>query len=300
MNKTQLGFLYMLLSAASFASISLFMKRAYGAGMSPWSFSVLQSIFALIQLLLWRMREPRPDSPRPPVPKQTLLLFAVAGASAGIAFNVALVHLTISLGTILLFTYPAFVALGSWGFRGERLSRYHLIALGMTLVGAVLTVDVGGALAGSISALGIALALLSALSQGGYILLGEQIGEGLSPISATMLTRGAIMVGSIILHPPVIAELFSLTPEAVGITLAASLVGGVAPFLFLYKGIALIGANRAAIVSVVELPFAITLGWFFEGDRILPMQMLGAALIGVAVLLSQAGPMLRREPEAEG
>ena len=44
------------------------------------------------------------------------------------------------------------------------------------------------------------------------------------------------------------------------ICLVTAVVAGVAPFFFLYRGIALIGANRAAIVSVVELPMALLLG----------------------------------------
>ncbi|MFZ5826659.1 MAG: DMT family transporter [Bacillota bacterium] len=288
MNKTQLGYLYMILSAASFASMSVFMKQAYGLGMTPWTFSVLQSLFALAQLALLKLREPSPAVPRPPVRWQALLLFAVAGAGAAIAFNVALVHLSISLGSILLFTYPAFVALGAWLFLHQRPGALHLAALAMTLVGTVLTVDVGGALAGTLSLLGIGLALLSALSQGVYILLGERIGGGLSPVSATILTRLSIMTGSFLLYPRVVPEILALPGEAVLVTLAASLVGGVAPFLFLYKGIALIGANRAAIVSVVELPFALVLGRLFQGDQILPVQLLGALLIGAAVVLSQS------------
>ncbi|MFZ5817371.1 MAG: DMT family transporter [Bacillota bacterium] len=287
MNKTQLGYLYMLLSAASFASMSVFMKRAYDAGMTPWSFSVLQSLFALAQLFLLALREPPHPLPRPRVSGPLLLLFALAGAGAGIAFNVALVSLSISLGSILLFTYPAFVAVGAWLFLRERPSWPHIAALGMTLAGASLTVGPGGIAGGQIGLIGVLLALLSAVSQGVYIILGDRIGGGLSPVRATILTRGAIMAGSVLLYPRVIPELFALTPQAVWITLGASLVGGVAPFLFLYKGIALIGANRAAIVSVVELPIALLLGRLFEGDQILPVQLLGAGLIAVAVVLSQ-------------
>lgn len=290
MNKTQLGYLYMLLSAAAFASISVFIKWAYEIGMSPWAFSVLLSFFALLQLIPLKAREPKVDGPRPKLGWGLLALFALTGAGAGIAFNVALVHLSISLGTILLFTYPAFVVLGSWVGWKERPARNHLFALLLTLVGAILTIDLGGAFAGEANLLGIGLALLAAVSQGAYILLGDRIGESLSPASATIITRVAIMVGSILLYPQVFAEILAMPARGIWIVLAASLVGGVAPFLFLYKGIAAIGANRAAIVSVVELPFALALGRLFEGDLVLPVQMLGAALIGAAVVLSQGKP----------
>lgn len=100
------------------------------------------------------------------------------------------------------------------------------------------------------------------------------------------------MTGSLLLYPRAVPELFATPVQGVWIALTASLVGGVAPFLFLYKGIALIGATRAAIVSVGELPFALVLGWFFQGDKILPVQLLGAGLVAAAVVVSQT----RSEP----
>jgi len=289
MNKTKLGYLFMLLSAATFASVSVFMKRGYNAGLSPWSFSVVLSLFSMLQLAVLRARGAAKAPPGPRVSWAKLLLFAVTGAAAGVTFNLALVHLSISLGTILLFTYPAFVAIGAWLFLGVRPSTRHLVALLITLVGAVLTVDISGAVAGQVSMLGIGLALLSAVSQAGYIILGEEIGEALSPVAATMLTRLAIMFGSILLYPKVVVELFHLSAEAYLLVILASVVGGVLPFLFLYRGIALIGANRAAIVSVVELPIALALGRVFEGDQISLLQGAGAVLIGVAVVASQSG-----------
>lgn len=49
-------------------------------------------------------------------------------------------------------------------------------------------------------------------------------------------------------------------------------------------GIDLIGSNKAAVVSVIELPFALALGLLFQGEVITPSQWLGAAFILSAIL----------------
>lgn len=289
MNSTRLGYFLIALSAATFASTSLFVKLALGAGMSVWAYSLISSVITLVIVGGMLLREPRATNiaPRSRSMKQWITLFTLCGATAGIAMNVALVYLSMSLATILLFTYPAFVALGAWGLLGQRPSAVHTAALAMTLVGAALTADIRGAAASGASLLGIALALLAAVAHATYIVTGERIAGTLTAVAATGLTRLAILVGSVLLHPRVFAEIEAVTWRGWVICLVAALVAGVVPFLFLNRGIALIGANRAAIVSVAELPFALALGLLFQRDVILPLQWAGAMLIVVAVLVSQ-------------
>jgi drug/metabolite transporter (DMT)-like permease len=214
-------------------------------------------------------------------------LFTIAGATGGIAMNVALVHLSMSLGTILLFTYPAFVALGAWALLGQRPSAVHTAALAITLVGAALTADIRGVAQGGASLIGIGLALLAAVAHATYIVTGERIAGSLTAVEATGITRLAILAGSVALYPRVFAEIPAVPWQGWVTCLVAALVAGVVPFLFLNRGVALIGANRAAIVSVAELPFALALGLLFQRDVILPPQWAGALLIVVAVLVSQ-------------
>lgn len=292
MNTTQQGYLYTFLSAVAFASLSLFTKWAFDWGLSPWSFALLMGLFSVLILTPMQWRE-RPQAARQNRRRPSLGLLiglGLFGAAAGLSFTLALVHLSISLTTILLFTYPAFVALGAWVLLGQRPTRWHLATVAVTLVGAVLTVDLPSAFTGAISLVGIGLALLSAVSQGFFIVLGERVGSGLTPTEATIVTRATITLGTVLLHPAVLAEAIHTPWQGVALAALASLVGGVGSFWFLYKGIALIGANPAAIVSVAELPVALLLGMLFQSETIAPMQWAGAALIALAMILSQRQP----------
>ena len=86
---------------------------------------------------MW-LRQPRRPRTRHSLP--TIAFFLACGATTAIAFNIALVYLFISLSTILLFTYPAFTALGAWLMLGQRPTLRHGGALLLTLAGAALII----------------------------------------------------------------------------------------------------------------------------------------------------------------
>lgn len=285
MNKTYLGYPLTFLSALTFATMSLFTKMGYAAGLSPWSFSLIQSGTALVLLGLMGLRGPRMTLRG--LNRPTVWYFLLCGAAAAVTFNLALVYLSMSLATILLFTYPVFTTLGAWLFLDQRPTLMHGVAVVLTLAGAVLTANLADIRAGSISLIGVVLALSSAVAQGLYIVTGEKIAGMFSATAATTLTRIAILTGSLLLNPMVFAELPTVTRQGWLIAMVTAAVSGVVPFLFLNRGIALIGANRAAIVSVVELPFVLALGLTLQGDIIQPAQWVGAALIIAAVIVSQ-------------
>ena len=73
------------------------------------------------------------------------------------------------LALLVFYSYPAFVAVASVLWFGERLDRVRWTALGLSLVGLVLTLAGSGAL-GELDALGIGLAFLAGIAQAFYVL----------------------------------------------------------------------------------------------------------------------------------
>ena len=223
-------------------------------------------------------------------------MFGTCGAVSTIAFNVALVHLSISLATVLMFTYPAFVALGAWLWLGQKPTGGHLAALLLTLVGVLCTVDLRAAFAGNIHWLGLGMAFLTAIGHGAYMVLGERLAASMSAIGATTLTRLMITVSVMALYPAAFREVPSIPVDGWLIIIVSTLLAGVTPFLFLNRGIGLIGANTAAVVSVAELPFAMAFGLIFLGERVVPLQWAGAAFIMAAMVLIRRYAVVREAP----
>lgn len=287
MNTTLWGYLLVLLSAATFASTSLFLKWAFQVGLDVWSFTYLHSVLSLLLIGVWALWERRPFFPHRRPPVGLLLLFGTSGAAAAIAFNVALVHLSISLSTLLLFTYPAFVVAGTWLLLAQRPTRYDVLALMLTIAGASLTSGYAMAEARA-SLMGLTLALFAAMAHACYMLTGVRLGERASPLAATLLTRVMILLGVLAIRPSVM----TVVPDSSGwwLLIISTVIAGIAPFLFLYQGMALIGANRAAIVSVAELPIAMALGLLFLSEQISLGQTVGTVCILIAMLISRIRP----------
>lgn len=299
MNKQILGYIYAVSSALLFASATLFMKKIFAAGMSVWDYSVAHSLAVLVILIGLRIAQRRPLRREPFLKhRKAIPGLMVTGFIASTAFNVALSQLSISLGTILLFTYPAFVTLIAWLFLRHRPGQIHVVALVLALLGTLFTVGTGGDLADGFTWMGAGLAMLAAVSHAGYLHISEHVGGEFDSVSLSILTRIAIVIGSASLAPHALVTMWQAPWQAWVILAVSSVVGGVLPFLLLFKGLDLIGANQVGIASVTELPFALLLGVLFEGESVSLWQGVGALAVLGAVLLSQLRTSAPPEQEA--
>ena len=119
-----------------------------------------------------------------------------------------------------------------------------------------------------------------------------------APASAVMLTATAVIyvVAAIATARPVIpADIPAAAwPGLLG-------VGAVSTALAIqgfYAGARRIGAARAALVSTVEPLYVITVATLLFGERLTPVQLVGAAFILAAVILVQTAPLAGRQAEA--
>ena len=77
-------------------------------------------------------------------------------------------------------------------------------------------------------------------------------------------------------------------------------VGLVASFLAIqtfYAGARRIGAAKAALISTVEPLIIVVLSFVFLGQTLAPIQLAGAALILIGVIVAQTSPRPRGAPE---
>jgi drug/metabolite transporter (DMT)-like permease len=239
-----------------------------------------------------RRRNTAPLVNRKPLPRRTLLGMGVLfGVVAGSAFF-ALARLPVSLYTVLIYTYPAMVALGAMLF-GEHLSSRGWIALALTMVGVVLTVpNLFSGLTG-VDPLGVVFVLFNAVSYAAYILLSSRILRGhnqLMEASAWSITGSLLLaVGVALLRGVTIPG-----EKGWGGLLALATISTVIPAITFYAGMPKLGAARAAIVSMIEPVLTLIWAGLLLGERLEPVQVLGAAFIIGSVILVQARPMERK------
>ena len=321
-----IGALLVATAALGYASGPLLAKGVYATG-TDW-LALLAWRFTLAGLLTWgwlvTARGGR-AALRRLTARQAAVLIGLGMVFAGNAttYYAAVQLAPVSLVALLLYVYPAIVAVGAMRAGRPFEGRRAWVALGISVVGAALTID--GIETGA-DPIGIALATASPVIYAGYILLagrasGERPGarraspsallagraSGERPLGSTGAVRGGVSE-----VPPLLATALMMLgtwlvvaalavasgervlpgqippaawPGLIGIAVFATAVAIQA----FYAGVSRLGAARAALVSTLEPVFTVSLAVLLLGERLAPLQVLGGALVVAAVLLAQTG-----------
>ena len=278
-----LGVAYVAASALCFGSLPVFARRAYADGVDPRTLLLLR--FTLAAATGWAIVLAR----RAPLPRgRGLAILAGMGAVgyAGQSFSyfTALTMASVGLVALLLYTFPAIVALLSWLVLRHPLTPLQVAALGMAIAGSALTIG----RAGDGTPLGIGLGLLAALIYSVYILVGARLPPGVSPVAATAVVTSAAgaVYGAAALAGGVRLPATPAGWWAVG---AVALVGTVIAIGLFLAGLQRLGAVRASIYSTLEPAFSVALGAALLGEPVTAPRLAGGALIlGAVVTLARA------------
>jgi len=199
----------------------------------------------------------------------------------------AVKHTTLAVAITLLYTYPMFVTLFSALWLGERLTRVKLAAAALTVLGAALVAQVHQAEFLRLNLRGILFGLLTGLSMAVYSILGKQAVARYAPWTVVLyaFAGGALflVLGS---GPGLLAARDYPTVAwiwIVGLALIPSL-GGYALFTL---GLRDLPASQVSVIATWEVVTAALLGWLLYGERLTPIQLLGAALVCVGILWIQ-------------
>lgn len=273
------GVIFIALSSLGFSSMAVFAHHVRAAGVDTATLLLLR--FAIAGALLWATALAR----RRELPRgRTLLVLAGMGAIgyAGQAFSffTALSLGSAGLAALLLYTYPALVAILSRLVLRHPLSRVQLGAIAMALAGSALTI--GRAPDGT--ALGVLFGLLAALIYSGYILVGSRLpaGGSASASSAVIISAAAAVYGVVGLarglHLP-------QTAAGWGAIVAIAVLGTALAIGFFLAGLDRLGPVRASVYSTLEPVFTLVLAAVFLGEAVTPLRAAGGALILAAVVV---------------
>jgi drug/metabolite transporter (DMT)-like permease len=218
-----------------------------------------------------------------------------------------------SLAGVLVYLYPAIVAVLSIRFATRLSGRRPWIALGIACVGVVLALG-GIQLETPPPLSGILLILASPVIYAGWIILSARLagersdriavetsGEGHAEDAAAATTlmisaTAAVFVGAALLTGRPLAP-SAMPPDAWRFLVAIGFLSTVLAIQTFYAGARRIGAAQAALVSTVEPLIIVTLAAVFLDDVLAPLQLLGGALILVGVVIAQTGERPRGAPE---
>lgn len=278
----RLGALLVALSAACFGAMPIFAVWAYDDGTSTWALLLVRFSVAAVVLLaaVAGQRLRRPDG------RRVAALAAMGGVgyvTQAFCYFTALHHASAGLVALLLYLFPAFVAVLAAVFLGERLTRPVVLALAVVLLGTGLVV--GG---GSGQPLGIALGIASAVVYATYITVGTVVTRGLHPMVVTTVvcaaaatTSGLVVLGQTVAGAP---PSFPQSGEGWAALLAVALVSTVVAILAFFAGLQRLGATKTSVLSTLEPVVTVTLAAVLLSETLTGVQLVGGALVLGAVV----------------
>ncbi len=282
-SRRTLGVMLITLSALCFTAMPVFARVVYGAGGDPGTLLTLRFSGAAAVLLVLAFGR-RVAIPSGRSLFGLLLLGGVGYVSQSLSYFTALTMTSAALLGLLLYLYPALVAVLARVFLGVPLTRTRILALTLAVFGASLTI---GPLGGG-SWLGIGLGLLSALIYSFYILAASRLTRDVDALSSAAVIATSAAV--------VFCGLSALRGVALPASLpgwlamlAMSLISTVAAILAFMAGLSRVGPTDAATLSTLEPVGTAVLAVTVLGEVLAPLQIIGGVLIlGAALVVARA------------
>lgn len=317
-----LGLGLVLLSAVGFGSGALFAKPIYATGVDWLTLLAWRFLFAALLSWAWLLVWPAQRRALVRMSRRRVLVLSLLGllylGNSGTYFA-GLETVDVSLAALIVYLYPALVAVMSIRFARRLEGRRAWSALALATLGVALAV--GGIDPTSAPPLGgLLLILVSPLIYAVWIILAARLGgeraaarvapQGVpphdsetttqpeqteaAPAAAIMLTATAAgwWLAALALGRPVQPTLVPAEawPHLLGVGVLATAVAVQA----FYAGARRIGAAQASLVSTVEPVYTIVLATLLFGEMLGPVQVLGGILVIVGVIIAQVGEVARK------
>jgi drug/metabolite transporter (DMT)-like permease len=284
------GTIMCLASGAAFGAMAIFGKLAYEEGATVGTLLAVRFILAATLFWAFAIAARTVHEVRALRPRDVAVGLALGGCGyalqAGLFFA-ALERIDASLLSLLLYTFPAMVAIAAFALGRERIDARRVAALALASGGLVFVV--AGADAGALDPLGAALGLAAAVVYSTYILVSDGVAGRVRPgLLAALVCSGA--AGSLTVATALLGDLQPSDVTAAGWGWLACLAGisTVGAIGLFFGGLRRVGPSTASILATVEPVVTVLLAFLVFGETLGAVQLLGGALVVVAVLVLSA------------
>lgn len=288
MNKYKIGYFYVLLAAFFFALIAVIGKTVINIGVNVFDFLILQNAMALIFMLVYFAVVDIKKLYLSKRSLKTVLLQGLFGsASTTILFYLALEKLNAGVASMLLFTHPVLVSLYFMATRKKKITLTSNLALAAAFLGSMMVINLFNIDMTKTPLAGLVFGVLSSAAYAFYNINADIKLKEIEPLVVNFFTTFTTMTVTLMLRPGFFRFEFTITPMLLLYICEIAVVSGILPVIFLYKGIKLVGADKASIAATSELPITILLSFFVLGERMGLVQLGGIILIICSVIILQ-------------
>jgi drug/metabolite transporter, DME family len=295
-SETLAGLIAIALAAALWAIAAAVARVLFDDGVDPLELVQSRALLSAVGLALipaaWR-------KPAGPGDIRRVVALGLCIALVNAAYYIAIQRLAVAVAIVLQYLGPALVVLWTAATLGRKPSREVLIAVVVAFVGVVLVSELPSGDLGRLDGFGIAAGLASAVMFASYTVVSEKAAVPYGIQGA--LFRGFVVAGLMW----IVFQSFRGWPEELftrdhlPLVVFVGLVGTLAPFLLYLWGVERVRAERASIAATLEPVLVALIAWFWLGQTLSAMQLIGGALIIGAVLslqIRRQRPVLVPEP----
>ena len=286
MNKTLYGFLCGLGAASIWGGMYVVSKVVLEI-IPPFTLVALRLLLGILTLAIVVIIRGGLKTTR----TQFLQVFGVGFVGYGISLSLQFLGTKLSTaanGSLVTSATPAFVLLFAWILLSEKITSRKFFALLLATLGVVAVIDPRSAQLNPNLFLGNILLLGAAVTWALYSVLVRKVTQSLDVLPFSLI---AFIGGLPIVIP---AGAWEINTVGVG-TISLGVVGGVlflgiistALAMILWNNaFAILDAGAASLTFFAQPVVGTLLGWFFLGEKITPLFLLGGVLIGVGILIS--------------
>jgi drug/metabolite transporter (DMT)-like permease len=284
--------------AVLFSAKAIVVKLCYRYGADTESVLALRMLFSLPffwSLVWWHTvtRRPAPLSRRDVL---TVLALGFAGYYLASYFDfLGLQYISVGLERIILYLSPTLVLLLSAVALKKRIDGRQWLAMAIAYAGVTLVFLHDVRLDGERAVLGSSLVFLAAVSYAIYLIYAGEFVHRVGSIRLVAYASASAtffcVAQSLIRNPQ---GLVVQPAEVYGLSLVNASLCTFAPMLLTMAAVKRVGSSLAAQAGVVGPVATVLLGWYFLGETIGPLQVLGVLI----VLASMAMLFTTRDREA--
>lgn len=216
-----------------------------------------------------------------------LVAFGISLALTTYTYFLSISRLPIAVALIIIFTTAAWMALWE-AIRYRRIpSKHALIALGLTFGGVIFLTGIWRQNLNGLDPLGLFFAFLGLVTYMVYLLLGRRVGQYLPSITSTGYGALVASLFWFIMQPPWAIPANTWTPYHLLLIALVGIVGMAIPFTLILGSLRRIDVMRVGIVSMLELPAAGIIAYFWLGQHLDIWQITGCVLVLIGVTILQ-------------
>jgi len=283
-SRKAIAFAALLLGAAAIAFAPIFVRLS---DTGPSASAFWRVALAAAPLWLWlRLSPPAAGAPR--LPWKALIIAGLCFAGDLGAWHVAITYTSVANSTLEANFAPIFVTLGAWLLFRQRVSRLFLVALAVTLGGAVVLIGPNFALGGR-ALLGDALGVLTAVFYAGYMLAIKSASERTTTAGIMAVSTA---VAAVALFPYALATADVFLPQSASgwlVLIALALIPHIAGQSLIAYGFAHLPATFSSVSLLLQPVLATVYAWALLGEAVVPAQMLGGLVVLAGIYLAKRG-----------